>query len=77
MLFGFVVHTHALGLKLSYLQLSGYYHVDDQNYGRDLSSHLPFGSYAEQGMHTKAPSRFLIVAVIIIIIIAVDIMYTI
>ena len=27
---------------------------------RDLSSHLPFGSYAEQGMHTKAPSRFFI-----------------
>merc|ERR1712192_114672 len=25
---------------------------------RDLSSHLPFGSYAEQGMHTKAPSRY-------------------
>jgi len=25
---------------------------------RDLSAHLPFGSYAEQGMHTKAPSRF-------------------
>ena len=29
------------------------------HYDRDLSAHLPFGSYAEQGMHTKAPSRSL------------------
>merc|ERR1712130_192053 len=28
-------------------------------YHRDLSAHLPFGSYAEQGMHTKAPSRYM------------------
>ena len=32
---------------------------------RDLSAHLPFGSYAEQAMHTKAPSRFTIVILII------------
>ena len=32
---------------------------------RDLSAHLPFGSYAEQAMHTKAPSRFIIVILII------------
>ena len=36
------------------------HHID-----RDLSAHLPFGSYAEQAMHTKAPSRFTIVILII------------
>ena len=32
--------------------------LKQNDHGRDLSAHLPFGSYAEQGMHTKAPSRF-------------------
>ena len=63
MLFALVVHTP--GLNYHICNCHNHYHVGDQNYGRDLSSHLPFGSYAEQGMHTKAPSRFFITFTVI------------